>query len=229
MKQPLFSVIMRLYNRADYLAEAIESVLKQTITDFELIICDDGSTDNPKPVIDYYLKRDSRIRYIRKKHTGIADTGNYAIERSLGKYIVQADSDDIQLPNKLEIALEGLKTADWTYSGYYHCNTKGEIWEYCSPKALTIERIKACDAVAGESIAYHRYVWEQVPYRPELKINDDYGFVWDLYKSGFSWNFVDLPSFKYRLLSDGTSYSKKKQVDKLTAQINKEIDDAERN
>lgn len=221
---PLFSVIMRTFNRSAYLAEAIESVLGQIETDFELIVCDDGSTDSTPKLMEYYLARDRRVVYLQKPHTGIADTGNYAIARSKGKIIVQADSDDVQLPTKLSVAKKGLVDSDFTYSGFYYCNPKGEVWKEIHPKEFTIENIKRNEACAGESLSYWKYVWEKTPYRTELEINDDAGFLVDLYKAGWKWSIMDEPTFKYRMMKTSTSYARKAEVDELTPKIYQELD-----
>lgn len=221
---PKVSVIMRTWNKAAYIAEAIESVLNQNFKDFELIVVSDGCTDSTPKLMEYYLKKDPRVKYFQKEHTGIADTGNYGISKSTGEIICQADSDDIQYPDKIDIAIEGLAKADFTYSGYHHCNVKGEPWQYVSPKPFTIENIKRNEACAGESISYWRRVWDKTPYRTNLEINDDAGFLVDLYKAGYKWSFVDKPSFKYRMLPSSTSYARKAEVDKSTLEIYKELD-----
>lgn len=221
-EKPLVSVIMRLYNRTDYLAEAIESVLWQTYKNWELIIVDDGSTDNPEPLIEYYKNLDKRIKYYKKKHTGIADTGNYGIKKSKGDIICQADSDDIQLPNKIELTVKALEKSDYCYGSYNHCNTDAVPWEEIKAEPLTEERIINATAMCGETISYWKYVWEKVPYRKDFVINDDMAFVIDLYKSGFKYSIINEPTVNYRMLADGTSYSMKKEVDKLTCKILKE-------
>jgi len=221
---PKVSVIMRTWDRAAYLPEAINSVIAQDFQDWELIVVSDGCTDSTPKLMSYYTNLDHRIKYFQKEHTGIADTGNYGIEKSTGEVIVQADSDDIQLPEKIDIALEGLEDADFTYSGYYHCNPKGEVWQYVSPKEFTITNIKKNEAAAGESIAFYRHVWEKTPYRKELEINDDAGFLVDLYKAGWKWSMVDKPSFKYRMMEQSTSYARKDDVNKSTLELYKELD-----
>lgn len=221
---PKVSVIMRTWNRAAYLPEAINSVIAQNFQDWELVVVSDGCTDSTPKLMAHYTAKDPRIKYFQKPHTGIGDTGNFGISQSTGEVIVQADSDDIQLPEKIDIALVGLEDADFTYSGFYYCNPKGDVWQYVSPKDFTIENIKKNEAAAGESIAFYRYVWEKTPYRSELSINDDAGFLVDLYKGGWRWSKVDLPSFKYRMMEDSTSYARKDEVDKLTLELYAELD-----
>ncbi|MEI7423468.1 MAG: glycosyltransferase family 2 protein [Prolixibacteraceae bacterium] len=101
MNIPEISVIMPVYNAESYLKESIQSILNQTYTNFELIICDDGSTDRSLEIIQAF--RDERIRVIRnEQNLGIPLTLNRLIEACLGKYIARQDSDDISLPKRLE-------------------------------------------------------------------------------------------------------------------------------
>lgn len=103
------SVILPTYNRANYIKDAIESVLNQTYRNIELLIIDDGSTDNTQAVIEHYLK-DNRIRYIKQKNSGAAAARNKGLELSKGKYVAFLDSDDIWEKDKLEIQIEVMNT-----------------------------------------------------------------------------------------------------------------------
>ncbi len=91
---------MPVYNSAAYLSQAIDSILNQTFTDFELIILNDGSTDNSKDIILSYS--DSRIVFIDGPKIGLPRIQNKGIEQARGKYIARMDSDDIALPERLE-------------------------------------------------------------------------------------------------------------------------------
>jgi glycosyltransferase involved in cell wall biosynthesis len=101
----IVSVILPTYNRAGYIKDAIESALNQTYRNIELLIIDDGSTDNTQAVIEPYLK-DNRIRYIKQENCGAAAARNKGLELSKGKYVAFIDSDDIWEKDKLEIQLE---------------------------------------------------------------------------------------------------------------------------
>lgn len=101
VKENLVSVIIPTYNRSDLIKETINSVLNQTHKNFELIIVDDGSTDNTKTVIESF--KDNRIKYILQKHIGLPATGrNNGINIAKGDYIALLDSDDQWLPKKSE-------------------------------------------------------------------------------------------------------------------------------
>lgn len=100
MKLPEVSVIVPTYNRADLIRDSIDSVLNQTFQDFEIVVIDDGSTDNTKNIVEEYS--DSRIKYFYQKNAGLNAARNSGIRESCGKYIAYIDSDDIWEPTKLE-------------------------------------------------------------------------------------------------------------------------------
>ena len=99
-KNPFFSIVVPTYNRAGFISKALDSVLIQTFNDFELIIIDDGSTDNTKEVIEKY--NDSRIKYFFQNNKERSAARNEGIRISKGKYITFLDSDDYYLPQRLE-------------------------------------------------------------------------------------------------------------------------------
>jgi glycosyltransferase involved in cell wall biosynthesis len=105
-ERPKVSVLVSNYNYAEYLAQAIDSVLDQTYQNFELIICDDGSTDNSREIISGYCLRDPRIFLITKENGGQASGFNAAFAASSGELICFFDSDDIFRPTKLACMVE---------------------------------------------------------------------------------------------------------------------------
>jgi glycosyltransferase involved in cell wall biosynthesis len=104
MKQPLISVILPVYNGEKYLKAAIDSVLKQTFSNFEFIIINDGSKDNSEKICTSYS--DSRIRYFSFENSGLAKTLNKGIGLAQGDYIARQDQDDISLPQRLELQMK---------------------------------------------------------------------------------------------------------------------------
>lgn len=95
------SIIMPIYNSEKYVGEAIESVLKQTYKNFELILVDDGSRDNSYNIINDYSKKDDRIKVYKKENGGISSTRNFGILKATGKYIAFIDNDDEYKENLL--------------------------------------------------------------------------------------------------------------------------------
>ena len=104
--EPQVSIIMPVYNGEKFLKEAIESILSQTFTDFEFIIVNDGSIDSSLKIIREYANRDSRIKIIDQKNTGIIGALNNALKASKGTYIARMDSDDISNPDRLKKQIE---------------------------------------------------------------------------------------------------------------------------
>jgi glycosyltransferase involved in cell wall biosynthesis len=98
---PAISVIMPAFNAGNYIAEAIESVLIQTFTDFELVIINDGSTDDTETVIRSFT--DKRIHVIKQQKTGVSGALNKGLEIAKGKYIARFDADDICFPHRLDM------------------------------------------------------------------------------------------------------------------------------
>lgn len=95
---PLISVIVVTYNRAQYLKDALDSILRQTFKDYEIILVDDGSTDNTKEIVEQY----EGIQYIYQEHGGISKARNTAVRVAKGKWIATLDSDDLWKEEKLQ-------------------------------------------------------------------------------------------------------------------------------
>ena len=100
------SVLMSCYNAARWLDEAIESVLRQTHTDFEFIIVDDGSKDDTSSILQRYSTSDARIVVITKPNSGLGDSLNVGIDQARGEWIARLDADDLCEPTRLARQLE---------------------------------------------------------------------------------------------------------------------------
>jgi glycosyltransferase involved in cell wall biosynthesis len=117
---PKVSIIIPTYNRADMIGDAIQSVLEQVCTDWELIVVDDGSVDNTRQAVESFS--DPRIRYIYQENKGLPGARNTGIRASTGEYIAFLDSDDLFLPEKLKLQAAvlnqnpetGLVASGWT-------------------------------------------------------------------------------------------------------------------
>ena len=96
------SVIMAAYNASKYISDAINSVMAQLYQDWELIVVDDGSTDNTFEIVIDFMQRDFRITYLKTSHRGVCFARNAAIAKASGEWIAILDADDIWLPEKLE-------------------------------------------------------------------------------------------------------------------------------
>ena len=90
----LFSIVIPVYNVAPYLGECIDSVLAQEFTDYEIILVDDGSTDNSPNICDEYAETHTQIKVIHKTNGGLSDARNFAVKEAQGDYLMFLDSDD---------------------------------------------------------------------------------------------------------------------------------------
>jgi len=118
---PEVSVIIPTFDCGAYIGEAIESVLKQTYQDFEIIIVDDGSTDNTRELVSSF--HDERLQYRYQENRGASDARNTGIKASRGKYISFLDADDVWLPLKLELQVKALESSPrigLVYSDMYY-------------------------------------------------------------------------------------------------------------
>jgi len=102
VSSPKVSVTMPCYNCEGTVGQAIESILGQSLADFELIAADDGSTDNTASILKEYAARDSRIKPVFLNHQGVVGAANAAIEAASGHYIARMDADDMALPRRIE-------------------------------------------------------------------------------------------------------------------------------
>lgn len=124
---PEISIIIPVYNGKKFIAEAINSVLRQTHKDYEIIVVDDGSTDDSGKVLEQF---GDKIRYFYQQNKGISSARNMAIKEAKGEYIALLDQDDVWYPRRLEKQIEVFKIKPDTgmvYSTCYCINEKNEI------------------------------------------------------------------------------------------------------
>lgn len=103
---PLITVIVPVYNVEKFLPQAIKSIQEQTVVDLQIILIDDGSTDNSGKICDEFAKQDNRILVIHQNNSGVSAARNVGLQKATGEYIVFADSDDIVPKEAYEIFLE---------------------------------------------------------------------------------------------------------------------------
>ena len=131
---PTVSIIIPTYNRSDLLKLALTSCLEQTYQDFEVIVVDDGSTDDTRNVVESFGSE--KIRYVYQTNAGRSKARNKAIDQARGKYITFLDSDDLYLPHKLEVEVKALEeNAQYgaVYSSAYNVDINGKQHPYIYP------------------------------------------------------------------------------------------------
>lgn len=120
VSNPLVSIIIPVYNVEKYLDRCVESIVKQTYENIEILLVDDGSPDNSPKMCDEWAKKDNRVKPIHKKNGGVSSARNMGIEKANGEYISFVDSDDWIVPTYIEEMLNELinKNADYITCGY---------------------------------------------------------------------------------------------------------------
>ena len=112
MISALVSIIIPVHNGARFISETVESVLAQTFTDFELLIVDDGSTDGLNVIVNEFIARDPRIKYIHQENQGVSAARNTGFRSSGGRFIAFLDADDVWLCDNLQVKVERLQSED---------------------------------------------------------------------------------------------------------------------
>jgi glycosyltransferase involved in cell wall biosynthesis len=155
----MVSVIVPVYNVKQYLPACIESVLKQTYSDWELLLVDDGSTDGSAQVCDEYARQDSRICVFHKENGGVCSARNLAIDNMTGEFCIMLDSDDLIHPLLLEKTLEIMHEtqADAVIYGYEKV-ADGFTLEQCRQQNETSQsEILSNNAVISEILIGRRF------------------------------------------------------------------------
>ena len=192
---------MSIYNGEDYLHEAIESILKQTYSDFEFIIINDGSSDSSLKIVKSIS--DNRIVLIDQKNTGLAIALNNGIKIAKGKYIARMDADDISMPERLKLQFEFLENHPEVIvvGGNADVIDKSGDYVYTSNQMLEWEMIKNKlpeTPFFHSSTMYRKSSFETVGGYPELYRIEDVVFFNRLSRIGELRNLKEV-LIKYRL------------------------------
>lgn len=128
----MISVIVSIYNTEKYLSNCIDSILNQTYKNLEIILIDDGSTDNSGKICDEYAKIDNRCIVIHQTNKGVSEARNTGLNYATGEYISFVDGDDYIHPQMIEILYEEVKKGDYDFSMILH----EMVWQYQKPQNL---------------------------------------------------------------------------------------------
>ncbi|WP_061019352.1 glycosyltransferase family 2 protein [Vibrio splendidus] len=203
LEDPLVSVIIPVYNAQGYVQEAVESILEQTYTRLEVIVVNDGSTDNSGAILDKMARYDSRLTVYHRKNSGIVKSLNYALSLSKGKYIARMDADDISLPNRIEMQVDKLINGDLILCGTqtFFIGSRSGISELpIQPKHCMIQSFFSTPV-------YHptvMFLSSGIEYKEEYQDAEDYMYWVDMQKIGNIGNIVE-PLLKYRVHDDQVS------------------------
>ena len=200
MESPLVSILMPVYNTAPYLKEAMDSMLSQTFKDFELIVLNDCSPDNADEILDMY--NDPRIvRYKGERNMGLSNVLNAGMDMAKGKYIARMDSDDISLPNRLEVQVKYMEEhpdIDLCSCGMKMFGAKDDVWI----RDADPEKVKVT-ALFFSPILHASSIWKKesfdkygLRFRQEMVPAEDYDMWCRALSKGLK--LVNLPNVLYR-------------------------------
>lgn len=232
---PEVSVVMLSYNHERYIAEAIESVLRQTFEDLELIIVDDASTDNSQQIIQTYAQNDPRVKYVfHTQNEGIAKTSNDGLVRVSGRYVALASSDDVWVENKIEKQMVAIKKFPhhiiWGNGQLIDQNGQDLGIDFCcfvdphhrrrhKSGNIFSDLIKG-NYISSQTLLFEKEVLSFFRFNEHFKYLNDYIFCLDL-ASQYPFYFMDDCLFKYRRHPSNTTQTNKKvwQRDRILSQI----------
>lgn len=224
---PYVSIITPSYNSSKYIRETVDSVKKQTFTNWEMIIVDDCSKDNSREILKELASADSRIKVILlEKNSGAAVARNTAIEAAKGKYIAFLDSDDLWLPQKLEKQLDFMEK-----NGIVFSFTKYDVMDEDGNNLNKPVSVP-------ESIDYHGLLKNTIigcltvminieeigkMKMPEIRTRQDFAFWLSILRKGYKAHGLNETLASYRYVSDSISSNKIKAA-KRNWQVYREIE-----
>lgn len=212
MSTPFFSVIVPVFNRAPVLERALRSVLSQSCQDFEIVVVDDGSSDNPRAVLDKIA--DPRIRFLRQDNQGGGMARNTAINAATGRFIAPLDSDDVFLPLHLErmrLLLDGTENT----VGYARVLVnRGDGRMFLKPPRAKGAKEDMAEYLLCErgflptiTIVVERELAKRVRYHTRLRAAEDVDFAIRLALEGCDFEMTNEPGAVWNDLADPTRAS----------------------
>ena len=210
----MISIIIPAYNAEKYITETINSVLNQTYTDWELIIIDDGSTDNTAKIIKQFCEKDDRIKYYYQENGGVSSARNLGIEKAEGNIIAFLDADDIWLENNLSEknkVLSENEDVNWVFSQIIHFSQEKEIVDNNVEDINNLNWLNSLLLWKGEvkttpsNIIVKRKCLESgIRFDTSLSTAADQDFCIQL-ASNFKGRYIDESLVRYRVLEESMS------------------------
>ena len=211
-RTPVVSVIMPVYNAARYVEEAVSSVVRQTMTDWELIIIDDCSPDDSFQIVPRAAADDPRIHLLQNEHnSGVSRTRNRGIELAKGAYIAFLDSDDAWYPEKLARQLAKMEAAgaQMSYCAYTIIGADGEKVkeDYLVPEQVTYEDLLKENCIQCSSMLIRADIVRCFPFTTEF-FHEDYVMGLQLLRAGYKAVGCTEILSKWRYIENSRSFNK---------------------
>lgn len=237
----LISIIMPAYNAGNYIEASIKSVLNQTYKNWELLIIDDGSTDNTGIICKKYIDQDQRIKYIYQENAKQATARNNGIQNADGEILAFLDSDDLWLPNKLEVSLQhfDLDSFDLFFTDSYVSDKyiidvfDSEMNNMGIPQKIYFgsEGIAAfieVNQIPALTVLVKKSAVEQVNFFDKNCVpSEDYDLWLRLLKNNYKFKSISTPLSVYRLHSESSSSADRFVTDMVLKTIMKNFNSAE--
>ncbi len=235
------SVLIPFYNSEAFLGPCIESVLKQSYNDFELILLNDGSTDNSENIVKTYS--DKRIRYYSNgKNLGIPISHNKLNELAQGEYLALVDSDNLCMPERLEEQVKYMdEHPDVTIVGswgrlFNHMpapTLQSKIrkfiinmgWVWCQPEVVTMEETLRGNTCMHSSMMIRKKDFELngISYNPKFAVAEDYDLLRQVLAKGLKIRNIQKVLFEYQLHNENISIQKKQAMKEADARVKQDI------
>ena len=210
----LISIIMAAYNTEKTIEQAINSVLCQTYTNFELLVVNDCSTDRTAEWVKSIAAKDSRVRLISNvKNNGVSYTRKHGLEEAKGDWIAILDSDDAWEPEKLEkqIELQRRTNADLLFTGSAFMDSEGHPidWYLHAPKEVTYRQLLKQNVLSNSSALVRKELYAKY-YAIGDGMHEDFAIWLSILKEGKKAYGVDEPLLIYRIAKSSKSGNKVK-------------------
>lgn len=210
----LISIIMAAYNAEKTIEQAINSVLSQTYTNFELLVVNDCSKDRTVELVKDIVAKDSRVRLISNvKNSGVSYTRKHGLEEAKGDWIAILDSDDAWEPEKLEkqIELQRRTNADLLFTGSAFMDSEGHPidWYLHAPKEVTYRQLLKQNVLSNSSALVRKELYAK-HYAIGDGMHEDFAIWLSILKKGTKAYGVDEPLLIYRIAKSSKSGNKAK-------------------
>lgn len=223
MADSIVSIIVPVYNSDVYISECIESVLSQSYKNWELILVDDGSTDQSASICKSYSNKDSRIRTLSKTNGGVSSARNLALSCMKGEWVCFLDSDDMLYADALEnlIHLSKVSNLDvlqfaFTRKFENRCSSSFETEVLDSAKYIENKCYNVC--AAGSFIKSEIILKNKIKFNEKVQLGEDQLFVFDVFKYSRRIKYVSDIYYYYRINETSAVYNPK--IDNLINSIN---------
>ncbi len=214
--QPKVTVIMPAYNAAQFIEAAIRSVIAQTVTDWELLVIDDGSRDDTCKIVEALSAQDSRVQLLRNAHNmGVANTRNRGLSLCRGEFAAFLDSDDNWLPDKLQKQLDLLEDtgAELCYTAYGIMDAAGmqSRGDYLVPGKADFRKLLKENVIGCSTVMLRRQVAEKYRFETTLH-HEDYALWLRMLRDGVRAVGCTEVLVRWRLVENSRSFDKRKSA-----------------